>query len=172
MESDKRDVIWERTYYTYYETYFFELICDGVISRWQLTSDFSKLLVAITTSGSAISSWALWKNSIGVYVWVLIVGIASVLSIVNATWSATNKIKEWTEIKNYCINLRIEIEIFKDNMLIDPDFNVEEFQRTLMKYKKNFGELKKKLKPDVFIRKRLRDQAQNKLNIYIQSYAR
>lgn len=170
-EEDQRNVIWDRTYYTYYDTYFFELLCDGVIRSWQITNDITKLLIAITTSGSAISGWALWKQSIGIYMWLFIVGLASLLSVINATWSAPNKIKEWTEIKNYSINLRTELEIFKDNMLIYNNFQIDEYQKVLMKYKKSYGELQKRLKPDFFIRQGLMRNAQKKLNDYIKTYS-
>ncbi|MBN1597074.1 MAG: hypothetical protein JW894_02170 [Bacteroidales bacterium] len=170
MSESPRDIIWEKIFYTHYYTFFYEQVAIKLIRRWQISHDVSRIIIAITASGTGISGWALWKNSIGVYTWAVIMGAAAVSSIIYAVWDVSAKIKDWTEVKNDCINLRIELEIMRDKMLIDKDFPVETYQSMLVEFKKRYGEIRKRIKQDFFLTKDVNNKAKSIADNNIENY--
>ena len=62
MDTDPRDTLWTSAFDTYYDVYYEELVADEVNNRWQILDEVTKVLVALTASGSAISGWILWNE--------------------------------------------------------------------------------------------------------------
>ena len=58
MALDARDEVWNAAYDTYYSTYFEEMVCDVLLDRWQWLDEVTKVLVALTATGSAVTGWA------------------------------------------------------------------------------------------------------------------
>lgn len=149
MSHDPRDAIWNKTFETYYESYFYELVADKLVDRWQLTDDVTKVLVAITASGSAISGWALWQDPGVKWLWAIVAGIGAVLAIVHAALGVPNRIKDWEDIKRSFVSLRVNLETFRHRMEIDPNFPVDGFTNDYAIFRKQFGELVPRQKNDI-----------------------
>jgi hypothetical protein len=54
MDFDPRDELWNAAFNTYYDAYYEEIAADKMISRWQILDELTKVLVALTASGSAM----------------------------------------------------------------------------------------------------------------------
>lgn len=172
MADDLRKIIWEKTYYTYYKAYYYEYVSTRIIRKWQVTHDFSRVIIAITASGTGISGWALWKNSIGAVAWAMIAGLAALCTVIYAAWDVSNKIKEWSEVRNDCINLRIDLEIFRDRMLLDKNFDIKNFQQYLIDFKKKYGEIRKRIKPDIYLTRGVNRRSQKYVNEAVKQYTK
>lgn len=62
MVFDPRDKLWEATYKTYFESFNMEIAAQNLIDRWQIVDELTKVLVALTASGSAVAGWTMWNN--------------------------------------------------------------------------------------------------------------
>ncbi len=60
--ADPRDQLWKVAFYTYYQAYYVEMLISALIDRWQIVDETTKVLVALTASGSVVSGWVLWTQ--------------------------------------------------------------------------------------------------------------
>lgn len=163
-KSDPRDTMWERVFDTYYESFFYELVSDRVVNRWQITDDVTKVLVALTASGSALSGWVLWQDPDLKIVWASLAGFGSVLSIIHASLGVPSRLKDWQEISSSFTSLRIEMETFRHTMEFDPNFDIAVATKKYENYRKTFGEYLHRQKNDILHTENLRLRAQEELN--------
>ncbi len=168
MSFDKRDVIWEKIYDVYYDSYWVELLSDNVIRFWKNTDDITKVFVAITVSSSAVSGWALWNQPGFKYVWAILAGVSAILSIAHAALGVTGKVKDWTEINRQFTSLRLDLESSRDLMEINPDFPIECFENQYIAFEKRYGELYPSIQNDIIVTKKRKVKCQNDLNIRLE----
>ena len=57
---DPRDALWNESFRIFYDSFYEQLLAEKLLRKWYWTDLWSRLLVAITTSGSAIAVWAVW----------------------------------------------------------------------------------------------------------------
>jgi hypothetical protein len=164
MAVDSRDQIWAASFETYYDAHYEELVADSLIGRWQIVDEITKVLVALTASGSAVSGWTLWNNPSFKYVWMSMAGVGAVLSIIHVALAVPGRLKDWGEIKRSFASLRIDLETYRYRMGIDPQFPVEDFTKEFSDYRRRFGECVQRIKNDILRTRRLRVKAQDALN--------
>jgi len=164
MGFDQRDIIWNKSFEVYYDTYWVEVLSGKVIGIWQKVDDITKVLVALTTSGSGVSGWALWDTESFKYIWIILAGISAVLSITSAALGVAGKLKDWTEIKRQFTTLRIEIESNRNLMEINPDFPIQEYENQFKEFKKRYGEMYPSIPLDILKTKKLENKSQDELN--------
>jgi hypothetical protein len=169
MAVNPRDVIWEKSFSTYYSCYYEEMISERLVYRWGLFDDITKVLVALTASGSVVAGWALWNDPNLKYVWISIAGIGAVLSIVHATLNVQSKVKEWENLKKDFTNLRIKIETFRHKMEIDPQFDIEDFTKKYEDQRTKYGELIKRIGGDITRTSNFQNKTQNDLDLKLTS---
>jgi hypothetical protein len=163
MSFDPRDVIWEKIFDVYYDSYWVEILSDNIIGFWQKTDDITKVLVALTVSG-----WTLWNQPGFKYIWAILAGISAVLSITHAALGVAGKVRDWTEIKRQFTTLRLELESSRDLMEINPNFSIEDFENQYKAYKKRYGELYSSIQNDIILSKSRKVKCQNNLNIRLE----
>jgi len=93
MATDARDELWTATFDTYYDAYYEELLAAALVRRWQRVDAFTKVLVALTASGSAVAGWTLWSQPGFKTSWTFIAGIAALLSILHSTLNVADRVK-------------------------------------------------------------------------------
>jgi hypothetical protein len=164
MAHNPRDTIWEKVFETYYDSYFCELVADKLVSRWQATDDITKLLVALTASGSAVSGWAFWQDSTLKWAWAAVAGVGALLSIEHASLGVSGRLKDWQDIKRDFSWLRVNLETFRQRMEIDPQFPIKEFTDEHAEYRRQLGDLVPRQKNDILRTRSLRRSAQSELN--------
>ena len=164
MSFYSRDIIWNKIFEVYYDSYWVEILSDKVIGIWQKTDDITKVLVALSASGSAVSGWTLWSEPGFKYIWIIFAGISAVLSITHASLGVTGKVKDWTEKKKQFTTLRIELETCRDLMEINPDFSIKEFEENYKIFKKRYSEMYTSINNDIILTKKLKVKSQDELN--------
>lgn len=164
MPVDQRDQLWESTYDTYYEAYFQELFADDLVTVWRNIDESTKVIVAITATGSVVSGWALWQAKAGQIVWVIIAGFVAVVAIVHATLGVPAKLKDWGEVKHIFTALRIDLETFRHQMLIDPEFPLDEYKHKFKEYRDRYRDGMQRIQNDIFRTLRRANNIQSSLN--------
>lgn len=164
MTHNPRDAIWNKAYETFYESHFHEFVADKLVDRWQGTDDVTKVLVAVTASGSAVAGWALWQDPDLKMFWVLLAGSGALLAIIHAALAVPSRIKDWEELKRLFVSLRVRLETFRHRMEIDPNFPVDEFSKEYVILRSEFGELVPRLKNDILLTRSLRVECQDYLD--------
>ena len=170
MTHDPRDIIWNRSFDTYYELYFYEELADRLINRWMATDEVTKVLVALTATGSTVAGWAFWQDPAGKTTWVLLAAVATVFSIVHAALAVPGKMKDWEDFKRAAVTLRIRAETFRHRMEIDPMFDISAFTNEYELTRKEYGELIQRQRNDILKTRSLRLKTQldldRKLNLH------
>jgi hypothetical protein len=164
MARDSRDALWEVSFETFYDTYYNEIVADRLISAWQAIDDTTRVIVAITASGSAVAGWSLWSQPALRMVWLIIAAISAVLAIMHTSLNVPNRVKLWTESRVSTASLRIDLDTMRQNMRVERLFPIKEFQSTYSSLRKRFGEVLSGIPNDLLLTKRLRNMAQDELN--------
>jgi hypothetical protein len=168
MDFDPRDELWNAAFNTYYDAYYEEIAADKMISRWQILDELTKVLVALTASGSAISGWALWSDVNFKYIWIVMAGTGALLALIHSTLGVPGRLKDWGEIKRWFAIIRIDLETFRYQMTVDPEFSVDNFSKNFIDYRRRYGEGVQRLKNDILRTNRLERKSQTDLNERIQ----
>lgn len=168
---DERDQLWKAVYETYYDTYFEEILSDKLISYWQLLDEGTKILVALTATGSAISGWTLWSTTGFKSVWIFLAGFTALLAILHSTLGVPNRLQDWGEIKRFFAVLRIDIESFRYRMTVNPNFAIDDSTKEFTEYRRRYGDGIQRLKNDILWTKRVEYKAQNDLNERLKNNA-
>ena len=169
MTIDPRDEVWSTVFETWYLAAYNELVSGEVVRRWQFYDDATKVLVALTASGSAISGWVLWNDPYYKYIWLLLAGFSAVLSIVSSALGVPSRLKDWGDIKRGLSMLEIELGTFRSRMRINPEFNVEQFTKEYVEFRRRYGEIAQRMKSDLLATKKLSSRCQAMLDEQLTS---
>jgi hypothetical protein len=138
--ADPREALWEASFVTYYDTLFEEMASEGLVTGWSRFDDVTKVLVTLTASGSAISGWALWSRPGYRLFFVLLTGLAGLLSLLSTSLAITGRIKAHVDSNRRFGSLRVDLETFRMKMKLNPDFDLEAFAKEFEVYRKRYGE--------------------------------
>ena len=113
MAADPRDALWDATFRAYYDVYYSEILANKLIARWQIADDFTKVLVALTASASAVAGWALWQQPEFKTIWTVLAGLSAVLALTHAVLAVPRRLKDWVETRSHFLSLRIDLETLR-----------------------------------------------------------
>jgi len=164
MEYDQRDEVWNASWLSYYEAYYQELLAERLVLRWQRLDEFSKVLIALTASSSALSGWALWNEPGFRLLWLIIAGFGAILAIVHKSLDVPRKLTDWSSSRSQFSVIRIEFENVLNRMRINPNFPVEVLSKSLLGLRARYAEAYQKTQVDAFLTFRLRSKVQAHLD--------
>jgi hypothetical protein len=164
MAHDPRDQLWNAVFETFYDSFYEELIADRIVFRWQVLDEITKVLVALTASGSAIAGWALWNEPDFKIVWAIIAGIAAILALVHSALLVPSKIKGWTKIQRQFCVLRVDLDTLRNKMKIDPNFSVTEISKDLDGLRQRYRVAIQDIPNDILMTEKFQINAQTKLD--------
>jgi hypothetical protein len=162
-DAYRRDQLWKAAYYTAYDVHFDELLSDALVKRWMLVDDIAKIAMAVSASGSAIAGWTLWSDPAFKPTWAIIAGFGAMAAIIHTTLGVVYRLRDHGETKNRLIRLRIELDTFRIRMAANPEFDVEDFEEQLLKFRERYSNDCFK-RNDVLITDALRRTLQEELN--------
>ncbi len=122
--GEARKAIRQQCWKAYYEAYYSQLLADLVAGRWQGLDQGSKLLVALFTTGSAVTGWGVWTTGSGKVAWAICSGIAAVLSVVQSSLGVSDRLKTMLESRSRMLRIRLEFEALYNMLLLNPTFDV------------------------------------------------
>ena len=113
---------WEEAFRYYSLAYYYELLSSSLMRRWNRWGGGTSFAVALTSSGSAISGWAVWHhNQAGSIVWAILVGAASVLSIAQSRLSVQSHIKTQRRLRKRFATIRSALQIILSDIVSGKD---------------------------------------------------
>jgi len=136
---------WRNWFGTLYETYYCELACEALVSRWERIDLVTGFLVAITASGSTIAGWALWTSPGGKLVWASVASIAALASIARSVLGVAGRVKDQEEVRRLFSELRVELETFREHLAVaaDPAQVLTEYDKLRAKFSQCMGRWRK-----------------------------
>ncbi len=164
MPTDPRDELWVASFDTFYDSTYAEAIADNLIDRWQRVDEITRALVAITASTSAVAGWALWSKPEFHNSWLVISGIAALLAILHATLGVAGRIKDHAEDKRRFLSLSRDLETFRYEMRINPTFDIAEFSKRFLEFRKRYSDAAQLVKNDIAATHRLATATQLEVN--------
>jgi hypothetical protein len=170
MPIDPREELWSASFDTYYDAFFQELLSDGLMNRWGWLDEFTKVIVAATASGSAISGWALWGSPGWKTAWLACSGVAALLSLVHTALGVPDRIKAHADDKRRFAGLRTSLETFRFRLRAEP-FIADKFNREFVDFRKIYGDNVGLLRHDTFRTRRFEVKIQNQLNKQVADQA-
>jgi hypothetical protein len=159
-----RDELWKATWETLYDASYYEVLFAEVLKRWQAFDIITRLLVAITASGSAVAGWALWNDDNYKILWLVVAGIASLLSIIHATLNTPDRVKNYTKLSNVISHVRLDYETFQHELKIYPDFDVDANFNKFKELRSKYQKALESFSPDFLTTDKARHNAQTILN--------
>jgi hypothetical protein len=163
-DARSRLELWRASFETYYQAYFQELLADTLVNHWQRFDEPSRVLIALTTSGSAVSGWALWTEPHMRVAWAFLAGAAAVFATVHATLNVSGRLKDQADLKRRFAALRVEIETLRGEMRVNPNFAVAEVQKSYGRLREKYAETIQLLKNDLLLTRRLENRCQAELD--------
>ena len=164
MEIDKRDKLWEASYDIFYDCYYEEIVSHWLVQFWSVVDDITKWLVALTASSSAVAGWALWNNAGYKELWLMLSMAAGFLSITHSSLGIQSRIKTWSETKKSFVILRMELQSIRQDMAINPDFEIEVMTKRITDVRSKYEDAMSQLGADSFRTSCVERKAQEKLN--------
>jgi hypothetical protein len=148
---------WEETFRYYSLAYYYELLSSALTRRWDRWGGGASFVIFLTSSGSAISGWAVWHHDqAGSVAWAILVGAASLLSVFQSRLNVQSHIKtqrllrkRFSEIRNALQVVLFDIVAGKDLAAIDRQLST---QRT------RYFALTASIDPDLAETRRLRQR--------------
>jgi len=173
MVTSSVESYWEPSFDTLYDACFYELASEQIITSWSRIHIVSAVLTAIAASGSAVSGWALWADPHGKMVWGCIAAIASLLAVIHSVLGVPHRIKEEEDRRQRFCALRIDLETFRQNLLLraDPVDSEKAFDGLRCRLRESVS----KTPPDIVLshaaRRAVQDRVNEKLKKYINGRA-
>ena len=168
MTLDPRDKMWSISFKYFFDCYFEELIADRLLQRWGFVDEWTKWIVVITASSSAVAGWAAWSMSGFDNVWVFLTSIAAISSITHASLTIPERIKRWEGTKKSFVPLRLNFQALREDMSVDPRFDMAVFQKRLDDLRNEYKRLMSDLGPEPLRTKRLETKVYSELNSLIE----
>ncbi len=170
MRLDQRTKLWNEVWYSYYDTYYQEVLAESLTLRWQRFDEISKILIAVTASGSALTGWSLWTLPEFKVVWAGLAGFGALLAIVHKSLGVSNKLDEWNSSKSQFADIRFDHEMLMGEMRINPQFQVKELKKQFSDLQKRFAQAYQSLKSDPFQTQHFKERVQDELNVLISNH--
>jgi hypothetical protein len=164
VPTDPRDELWRASFESFYDSTYGEAMAKNLIDRWQKVDEITRALVAITASTSAVSGWALWSKPEFHGGRLVISGIAALLAILHASLGVPGRIKDHAEDKRRFLSLRSDLETFRYEMRINPNFDVNEFSKRFLEFRKRYSDAAQAVKNDIAATRPLAKATQGEVN--------
>lgn len=161
---DARDELWQKTFDTYYDVYYEELLAAATSRRWLWIDTVTKLLVAVTAASSAVAGWALWSQPGFRELWLIVAGIAAILSIIHASLAVAERVRNWENVGGAFFELRVQMEDFRNRMSIDPEFPIDTFLKHFEALRRRYVETVERSRDDIIQTMRLKRSCQKDVN--------
>ena len=168
LDDYQRDQLWKVSSETFYKVYYAESLTNFLIQSWQRWDAIAKCVIAITSTSSAVSGWALWNLPGFKMYWSIFAGFGAVFAILYTNLKIPDRLRNLVSVEQHLKGLCINLETFRYKMEIDPNFAIEEFNDEFLGYREQYLGGFLRLKHDLLITKRRRIKVQEEVNEEIQ----
>jgi len=160
-----RDELWKASWESLYDASYYEILFGEVSKSWQFFDFITRLLVALTASGSAVAGWVLWNDEQFKVAWVIAAGVASVLSILHTTFNTPERINSYSKLANEVSGIRLDYETFHHELKVYPEFDIDNKFQMHKELREKFRKALDIYSPDFMTTDRIRHRSQTLLNV-------
>ncbi|MRW86425.1 hypothetical protein GJ698_20330 [Pseudoduganella sp. FT26W] len=160
MAIDPRDVIWDEAQDLLYHVSYAETLITALLARWVWLDTISKIVVAISSGGAALTGLVFWKNSDYTFLWPMFTSASTLLAIISSQLDVAEKLKRHSSSTAELRNLGMEIGSMIVRMKINSGFPVAEFEEQLLELRRKYGSETAKFLHDLLLTRHLRSDAQ------------
>jgi len=164
MAIDPRDAIWNETYHLLYNTRYTEELETALLARWTWLDSVTKIAVAVSSGGAALTGLVFWKNSDYTFLWPVFTSVSALLAIVSNELSVAKRIKAHASSVSRLAALRSDIRSLIIRMKVNADFSVAEFEEKLLTLRDQYKVGSDEFPYDLLLTERLRQNTQKRLN--------
>lgn len=164
MTKEKLDILWNSVYDTYYDVYYEEIFSNFIIQRLERIDFICRLLIAITTSGSAIAGWSVWEKPGYKEIWVFICAFSAVSMIFYSSLNISRRLKEQFEINKVFSRLRIDFETFRYKVVLE-DKSYIDLNKRFFELREEYAKHTELLQRQFLIDNGLKNKVKNEINI-------
>jgi hypothetical protein len=132
--------LWRASFDTYFDAFFEELLAAAMIGRWSKLDDLTKVIVALTASGSAVTGWAVWTHPGAKVIWGICSGAAALLSVVHSSLGISTRIKSHAEDQRRFSSLRTDLETFRYKMQFQETLHMAEIEKEFFSFRQRYSE--------------------------------
>lgn len=166
MSIDPRDILWHDSFITYYDSYFEELLSDRLIENWMRWDFYISTAVALTASGSALAGLTLWEKPEYKALWGIISVTVAVVGLIHNRLNVGELIKGHTKSYKDFESVRSQLEDFRRQLNLDPQFDPSAKNDEFIKLKKQYEAIEEIR--DIAVTSGLKNKVKNDLNIIIK----
>lgn len=135
-----------------------------MVDRLKTVDDITKVLVALTASGSAVAGWNLWSRGGFDLGWAILAGVGAVLAIVHGSLGIPARLKDWLEAKKDFLALRTVVAALRSTMTNHADFDPVEMEKQIAGVTARFSEYEGRIPSDFFVTLRLKSLCQDRID--------
>lgn len=164
MAPDPRDAIWNETHHLLYNASYTEELETALLARWTWLDSVTKIAVAISSGGAALTGLVFWKNSDYTFLWPVFTSISTLLAIVSKELSVAKRLKVHAASVSSLAALRADIDSLIIRMKVNAAFSIAEFEEKLLTLRNRYKVESDEFPYDLLLSERLRLKTQKKLN--------
>lgn len=172
MANDPRDAIWNEAHLLAYNARYTGEVEKTLLARWTWLDSVTKIAVAISAGGGALTGLALWQNSDYTFLWPLFTSISTLLAVISKQLFVAEKIKRHATTATCMSALAISVESLILRMKVNPEFSIAEFEKKLLTFRDKYGSEYSKLPHDLLLTEKVRTRVQQRLNKAIENEAK
>src|SRR5476649_2650274 len=124
MAIDPRDAIWNEAHQLLYNTSYTEELEAALLARWTWLDSVTKIAVAISSGGAALTGLVFWKNADYTFLWPLFTSGSALLAIVSKQLSVAENIKDHATSAVELSALTVDIGTFVVRMKVNSNFQI------------------------------------------------
>ena len=168
MAIDERDKIWEESFGIYYDACYEEMLAETIINWWLIVDEVVTILVGATVViFLLIFIGGQQPNGDHKNIWG-VSGIAF-LVVFHISLNVPERLKNHGNSLRRFLILRINLETFRDEIRINPDFPIYKFTNKFTELHQNFLNNMQLVKPDFLKIAWLEHKIKNELNAKLQN---
>jgi hypothetical protein len=167
MSESSRDInhpVWD-IYDLYRDSRFSVLYYSEKLNWYKGLNSFIEIVLAITTSSSAVAALWLWNTSLGQEIWKYVLVVSAILAIIKPVIRLTEKVQQYEEVLTGYRSLENDLKIIVIQIKQSKKYGTPH-RTKLMEALLRQGELQKKnpeAKPEKKLQDRCRQQVAEEL---------
>jgi hypothetical protein len=170
MAVDARDEIWEESFGTYYDVYYEEMLTEAIINWWLVVDEVVTILVGLTVVICLLLfSRGQPPNGDHKNICVSIILFPVFWAMFHIILNVPERLKNHGESARRLMTLRINLETFRNQMRINPDFPIDKFTNKFTELRQNFLNNMQLVKPDILKIAWLKHKIHAELNTKLQN---
>jgi hypothetical protein len=108
--------LWQKAYELTYQAWYGEELAADLLRRWRAADGVIAVAVALTSTTSAVSGWALWTQTGWKTLWLFLAGAAAVTSVIHTRLGISRVVEDLDSSWQRFLDLRTDCRSLLDRL--------------------------------------------------------